>query len=227
MTRSESFEEFKKSFSYGSRTDLNFKFLKSLNDEDAADFFQTFLWKVGDCLNDGRWGRLYEHVRSWQKRVYDKSGKFTYEQGPFTPFSRPLEDAELTLISSSGHYAQGMDPAPFGVEDMPQEEAVRRIDDFLKAEPELAVIPADMPSERLRVRHGGYDVRAARLDANSVFPLKILQELADGGFIGSVHAEAYSFIGACAQLRLLNKAGPLWVERLQNRGVQAVLLVPV
>ena len=34
----ESFDEFKGSFSYGSRTDLNFKFLAGLSEEDAARF---------------------------------------------------------------------------------------------------------------------------------------------------------------------------------------------
>jgi hypothetical protein len=33
----ETFAEFKDSFSYGSRTDLAFKFLKRLSPEDAAD----------------------------------------------------------------------------------------------------------------------------------------------------------------------------------------------
>jgi hypothetical protein len=198
-----------------------------LTDDEAAEFFQTFLWQVGDCINDGRWQRLYDLVHSWQKRVYDKAGKFTYDQGPFTPLSTPLEDTELTLISSSGHYAAGMDPAPFGVQDMSQKEAVRRIDDFLKSEPELAVIPNETPPERFRVRHGGYDVRAARRDANAAFPLPILNELAREGLIGGVHAEAYSFIGACSQLRLLREAGPRWIEQLHDRAVQAVLLVPV
>jgi hypothetical protein len=39
----ESFEGFKNSFSYGSRTDMNFKFLKNLSEEDAAQFFQDLL----------------------------------------------------------------------------------------------------------------------------------------------------------------------------------------
>ena len=42
----ESFEDFKKSFSYGSRTDLNFKFLAKLSDDQAAKFFQDLLWKL-------------------------------------------------------------------------------------------------------------------------------------------------------------------------------------
>ena len=54
----ETFEDFKNSFSYGSRSDLNFKFLKNLSDEDASHFLQEFLWKMGDALNDGDFSRL-------------------------------------------------------------------------------------------------------------------------------------------------------------------------
>ena len=59
----ETFGEFKNSFSYGSRTDLNFKFLKSLPDEEAATFLQELLWKLGDAFDDGDYTRVYEHVR--------------------------------------------------------------------------------------------------------------------------------------------------------------------
>lgn len=54
---SESFEAFKNSFSYGSRTDLNFKFLTNLSNEDAARFFQELVWKVADSFEAGRHAR--------------------------------------------------------------------------------------------------------------------------------------------------------------------------
>ncbi len=65
----ESFEEFKNSFAYGSRTDLNFKFLKALSNEEAAQFFQDLLWKLGDSFDDGQFDRLVEHVRQGQIHV--------------------------------------------------------------------------------------------------------------------------------------------------------------
>ena len=43
-----------------------------------------------------------------------------------------------------------------------------RIMEFLKAPPQLSAIPTDTPATALRVRHGGYDVRAAQADANVV-----------------------------------------------------------
>ena len=63
----ETFESFKNSFSYGSRTDLNFKFLKTLSDEEAADFFQELLWKLGDSIHGSR-------VPPWYQGIEELSG---------------------------------------------------------------------------------------------------------------------------------------------------------
>lgn len=230
MTRSdpkpETFGEFKNSFAYGSRTDLNFKFLKGLSDEDAGDFFQALLWKLGDSFIDGDIGRLYQHVHDWQTQAYGGAGNWTYETGPFTPLRKPVAESRLALLTSSGHFVAGHDPEPFGIENMTQEEARQRIDDFLKAEPQLSTIPIDTPREKLCVRHGGYDVRAAQADPNVVFPLDRLREFENEGAVGEVAPDAYSFVGACAQTRLLKHTGPEWVGLLKEQQIDAALLVP-
>lgn len=223
----ESFEEFKNSFAYGSRTDLNFKFLRSLSNEDAAKFFQDLLWKLGESFNDGKYGRLLEHVYEWQVRAYSGEGGWTYDEGPFTPLQKPISKSRLALLTSSGHFVEGNDPQPFGIKNMTQEEAMERIGEFLKEEPTLSSIPIDTPKERLRVRHGGYDIRAAQTDPNVVFPLQRLLELERDGIIGELAPEAYSFAGACAQTPLLKQTGPRWVRMLQQQKIDAVLLVPV
>lgn len=223
----ESFEEFKNSFNYGSRSDLNFKFLKNLSDEDASLFFQELLWKMGDALNDGNFSRLIEHFIATQAKAYAGAGRFTYDDSPFTPLRAPLTQLRLGLMSSSGHFVDGEDPKPFGVENMSQKEAEARIDDFLKVEPQLSVIPMDTPIEKLRVRHGGYDVRGSLSDPNVNFPISRLHELQKEGRIGELASDAYSFVGATSQLRLLNHTGPQWVKMFQKKGIDALLLVPV
>jgi len=153
--KGESFEEFKNSFSYGSRADLNFKFLRSLSNEEAARFFQELLWKLGDSLDDGQFDRIVEHVRQWQARGYGGTVRgWTYDEGPFTALRKPISESRLTLPTSSGHFVQGDDPQPFGVQGMTQEEALGRITEFLKTEPALSSIPKDTPREMLRARHG-------------------------------------------------------------------------
>ena len=226
-TQRESFAEFKKSFAYGSRTDLNFKFLANLSDADAASFLQGLLWKLGDVFNDGQSHRLVQYVREWQVRAYSGEGKWAYADGPFTALQKPLSESRLVLLSSSGHFVAGDDPEPFTVRDMTQEEAVGRILEFMRSQPRLSSIAVGTPKEKLRVRHPGYDIRAAQADPNVVFPHEILLELEGQGVIGELYRQAYSFVGACSQKRLLHVAGSEWVGMLHEKQIDAALLVPV
>ena len=225
--RQETFQEFKESFSYGSRTDLNFKFLKSLSNEEAAKFFQDLLWKLGDSFDDGRFERLVEHIYQGQLEAYAGETQWRYDEGPFTSLKKPIAKSKLALLTSTGHFLAGDDPQPFGVKNMTQPEATARIDDFLKTEPALSAIPMDTPREKLRVRHGGYDIRGVQLDPNVALPLERLRELQKDGLIEALASDAYSFVGACSQLRLLKQTGPQWVEIFQEQAVAAVLLIPV
>ena len=226
-TNNETFQDFKNSFSYGSRTDLNFKFLKTLSNEDAAEYLQDLLWKLGDAINDGDFDRLVTHVYEGQIRAYSGEPRWVYDEGPFTPLRKPLSESRLALVTSSGHYVQGRDPEPFGVKNMSQKEAAERIVEFLRSEPQMSSIPIDTPPERLWVRHAGYDIRAAQADPNVAFPYERLWELERDGVIGELLPDAYSFVGACAQMRLLKRTGPEWVRMLQEQRVDAALLVPV
>ena len=222
----ETFEQFRKSFSYGSRNDLSFKFLANLTDAEAARFIQGLLQKLGDAYDDGDLGRIWEHAVEGQVQGYSSKVEWTYPEGPFQPLKRPLSQSRLVLLTSSGHFVEGDDPQPLGVKNMTQEEAVQRVKEFLKEEPKLSSIPIDTPRERLRVRHGGYDIRGALRDPNVVFPLDRLREMEKEGRIGELAPQAYSFVGACAQLRLLKGAGPQWVAMLKQQSMDAAILVP-
>lgn len=226
-SEAESFEAFKNSFAYGSRTDLNFKFLSALSIEDAAQFFQELLWKLGDAYDDGGLDRLIQHAYEWQVRAYEGEGRWSYDDGPFTPISKPVSESRLALLTSSGHFVDGDDPEPFGVKNMSQEEAAARISEFLRIAPTLSVIPLDTPAARLSVRHGGYDIRGSQADRNVTLPMDRLMELEQEGVIGELLPEVYSFVGAAAQRPLLRKRGREWVEMFRQQEVDAALLVPV
>ena len=223
----ESFEDFKNSFSYGSRTDMNFKFLKGLSEHDAAQFLQELLWKLSDTLDDGNLDRLAEHVIAGQQRGYAARGSFAYDDAPFTPLSKPLSEARIGLIASSGHFVVGDDPTPLGVANMTQDQAMNCIDEFLKAAPDLSAIPVDTPPEKLRVRHGGYDIRGAMHDPNVNLPIERLRELEAEGVIGELSPTAYSFVGAASQLRLQKESLPEWGTLCQEHGMDGLVLVPV
>ncbi len=225
--KSFSFEEFKNAFYYGSRSDLNFKFLKDLSPEDAARFFQDLLWKLGDVLDDGNIDRIIEHIVSAQTKGYAGPGRFTYEDAPFTPLKKPVSQLRLALMSSSGHFVEGDDPKPFDVDNMSQQEAESRITDFLRAEPQLSKIPIETPEDRLRVRHPGVDVRGAQADPNVNFPIALLREMQAEGKVAELFSTAYSFVGATSQIRLQKHTGPEWVRMFHENQIEAVLMVPV
>lgn len=107
--RSESFADFKNAFAYGSRNDLNFKFLKGLSDEEAADFLQDLLWCVADTIDDGDTDRLADLIVAAQVRSYAGPGptSWVYEDGPFVKPSKTVSQMKLALITSSGHFVDG------------------------------------------------------------------------------------------------------------------------
>ena len=227
---SETLRGFADSFAYGSRTDLAFKFLENLSEEEVAGFFQALLKKLGETMDDADATRLIDLAYDWQVRGYrplsDGADRWSYPEGPFTAPAQSVAVGRLALVTASGHFVVGDDPRPFGVDGMTQEEATRRIDDFLREAPQLSVIPKETPGAALLVRHGGYDVRAARSDPGVVFPLDVLRELERQGRIGVLAPEAYSFVGATSQLRLLRHSAPAWVDRIQQSKVDFALLVP-
>lgn len=223
----ESFEQFKNSFSYGSRTDLNFKFLANLSLADASDFFKELLWNLGAAIDSGDYSIIFQHIYDAQLKAYSSPGKWKYDDRPYKLLNKKTSQAKMTLLTSSGHFAKSDDPQPFGCRGMTQDDAIKRIMDFIKAEPVLSAIPNDTPPDQLSVRHGGYDIRAARADANVAFPLEIMRQLEKENLIGRLAANAYSFVGACSQGSLNKKALPKWLEIFSEEKIEAVLLVPV
>ena len=224
---SESFEEFKNSFSYGSRSDLTFKFLRSLTAADAAEFFRLLLWEIGDSLDHGDISTIHRLVYEWQVVGYEgRGGSHSYEQAPFARPARPVAQSRVGVLTSSGHFPAWDDPQPFGVENMTQAEAEARIDEFLKTTPVLSAIPTDIAAEDLRVRHGGFDVRSVSRDPDVAFPLRTMLEFDAEDRIGALSSPLYSFTGATSQGGL-RSALPGWIDRLLGDGIEVLLLVPV
>jgi len=223
----ETFESFKKSFFYGNRSDMSFKFLAHLTDEQAAEFFQGLLSKLIEAYDSGDPAPIYEHIRQGQVLSYAQEARAVFDDGPFTPLTEPLSATRLMLLTSSGHFVRGDDPKPLGQENMTQAQAENQIKSFLKEAPTLSAIPTDTPAGKIEVRHGGYDVRGAKLDPGVVLPLQQLIKLAVEGVVAKIVDPVFSFVGACSQVRLQKTTGPEWISCFQGMGVDAALLVPV
>jgi len=227
----ETLEEFKNSFSYGSRSDMSFKFLKKLEPPVAAEAIRQILEAVGTSLDSGEVDELHDLLVRWHRTGYTPASgaarAFVYEEGPFTPLRKPLDESRVGLMTSSGHFVTGDDPEPFGVKDMTQQEAEERIGEFMKAPPVLSSIPKEVPEDDLRLRHGGYDIRSAVKDFNVTFPRDALLAEDAAGRIGELADMLYSFPGAVSQGRLRRDVLPQWVEMLHSTAIDVLLLVPV
>ncbi len=229
----ETIEELRKSFFYGSRSNLNFKFLKDLSDTDFAKFLSDMLDAVGKTTDDGDAGRVVDVAYRWQVDAYGghlgdpADFPHRYADTPFTALPKPLSECRVGLLTSSGHFVDGDDPEPFGEQAMTQKDAEGRIGEFLRAAPELSTIPVTTQAEQLRVRHGGYPVQAVAADHQVALPIQHLQELAASGEIGEVASSAYSFVGATSQVRLKKDIAPQWAEQLRGDEIDVLLLVPV
>lgn len=226
----ESFEEFKDSFSYGSRNDLSFKFLKGLSSEEASEFLARLLSEVGELFDATSTDRLIDLVYEWQVKGYQPDAAaerpYVYEDHPFTPLAKPLSETSIGLVTSSGHFVSGDDQSGLDQDDMTQDWAIARIDEFLRAVPVLSEIPKDLPAEKIRVRHPGYDIRSVSHDLGVAFPRLPLLEAEDEGRIGRLAPTLYSFVGVCSQGRLHNEMDD-WILRWKNQGIEALFLVPV
>jgi hypothetical protein len=227
----ESLEAFRLSFSYGKRNDLNFKFLRTTSDDDAASFLQELLHRLGDAYDTGDVAPLIEAAYEAQVSGYlpppdARAPKFAFADGPFTPMSTSVVNARIGMLTTSGHFVVGDDPNPFGEEAMTQDDAVQRIGEFLGTAPTLSEIPSDTPSGDLRVRHGGYDIRSAVRDPNVTFPIDTLREARDDGRVGSLAPTFFSFPGATSHGRMRGELDG-WIQRIHNEEVDAMLLVPV
>ena len=224
---SHTMEDFKKSFFYGSRSDLNFKFLSTVSDEKAEDFIQELFKTIVKGYDTGEFKETYECVINAQTEAYSEDVKISYDEGPFVPVQKSSDQLKIMLFTSSGHFVNTDDPKPLGVKKMTQEQAESRIMEFIKEEPQLSAIPKETHYDDLMVRHGGYDIQGAKKDPNVAFPLEIFRELEKEKRIGSLVDTAFSFVGACSQVRLLKRTGPKWVEKIKSMDVDAIFMVPV
>lgn len=89
------------------------------------------------------------------------------------------------------------------------------------------MIPGDAAEEELMITHTHYDHEHADQDMDVVFPLALMQALAERGVIGSVAPRNYGLMGYIPQVnRLISGTGPEMADALAADGVDICLLSP-
>jgi len=126
---------------------------------------------------------------------------------PYTPVTSKLAELTVALVSSSGVYMEGQEP--YGAEG----------DDSYR------VIPADATPAQLRFKHGHYDTSEAERDANVVFPLERLRELAAEGFIKRVSNKHIGCKGFSKDLKAqYERMAPAVAAEIERSQADAVVL---
>lgn len=132
---------------------------------------------------------------------------------PWKPLNKPLAECRLALVTTAGIHLADQDP--FDV-------------DAKEGDPSYRVLPADSPLQNYRISHTHYDHSEADRDINCVFPITRMRELLEQGFIGSLAAENFGFMGFVLKLNLekLKANARIVAQRLLDQQVDAVLLTP-
>jgi len=129
---------------------------------------------------------------------------------PWSPLQKPLDQSKLAVVASGGIYCLG-------------QVAFHHKDDI-----SYRRIPVTTPPKDLRVTHFAYDLTAARKDPNAVLPLNALNDLAASGRIGSLAANALTFMGGIYSSRKVrNVLAPAIIDELKKDEVDLALLIPV
>ena len=137
-----------------------------------------------------------------------------YGPPPWVPFSKPLADCRIALVTTAGVHCR--EDTPFNMADT-------------DGDPTYRIIPRDVARDALWITHDYYDHRDADKDINIVLPLDRLQELVEEGLIGESASYHYSFMGHIDGphvSRLLSATAPEAARRLQKERVDAVVLTP-
>ena len=150
------------------------------------------------------------------KALYDSLGYDSYrwaertETPPWAPIDKPLSECKITLVGSGGLYRKG------------------QVAFHTKDDTSIRVIATDTPTSELRTAHFAYDQTDARADANCVYPLDRLREMARDGVIGGLTEESYAFMGGIYSIRRMEaETAKFIVERCAAQEPDLVLLVPV
>jgi D-proline reductase (dithiol) PrdB len=130
---------------------------------------------------------------------------------PFTPFERELSRSTIAIVTAGGVHLREQEP--FNIADELGDLTFR-------------LIPADVDARELMVTHHHYDHTDADSDINIVFPIDVLRDLKEEGFIGGVARKHVGYMGYTMQLKAMYEgtAPEIANELDKGSGADAVVL---
>jgi D-proline reductase (dithiol) PrdB len=136
---------------------------------------------------------------------------------PFTPLSKPLAEATLTLVTSAGISLKTDQPF-----DMEREKK-----EAIWGDRSYRSIPRDTTSADITANHLHINTEYILQDINVMLPLARMAEFEQEGIIGRLAPTAYSFYGFQWQSTdFLKEAIEPMSKKMREEGVDAVILTP-
>ena len=129
---------------------------------------------------------------------------------PFTPFDGELSKATVAIVTAGGVHMK--DQEPFNIADELGDLGFR-------------IIPEDADTSDLMVTHHHYDHRDADEDINVVFPLDVLRDLKEEGFVREVARKHVGYMGYTMQLKAMYEGTAHEIANEIDRGSRADVVV--
>jgi D-proline reductase (dithiol) PrdB len=131
---------------------------------------------------------------------------------PLASLTRPLSQARVTFVSTSGVQPTGT--LPF--------DTVHPVGDYT-----FRRVPSDSSPADLEIHQLKYPTDGAHRDLNVIFPIERLQELRDEGVIGELTPSLFSFIGYNMDPDLLERTlAEDLAQAVQDEQAHLALLAP-
>ncbi len=125
---------------------------------------------------------------------------------PFTPFDGELSRATVAIVTAGGVHRR--DQEPFNIAD--------ELGDL-----SLRIIADDADTSDLMVTHHHYDHSDADQDINVVFPLDVLRDLKEEGFVKEVAKKHVGYMGYTMQLKAMYEGTAPEIANEIDRGSRA------
>ena len=135
----------------------------------------------------------------------------TFRNTPITPLSKPLNQCKLALITTGGLHLRT--DIPFDLNNRDGDCSYRKL-------------PGDVRHDDIAISHKWYNHKFINADLNCVFPIDRMREYLKKGTIKSLSEEHYSFMGHIFNTDVLTKNVKKVGKRLQELGVNIVLITP-
>ena len=157
--------------------------------------------------------RYIDAITERYKKLGYEPYRWAHAEEPpaFTPLRKPLSEARVGVLTTSGTYALGQTAFHY------------------KDDTSVRSIPKTTPKQDIRFSHITENfLEDPRRDPDCILPLAALKRLESEGFVGEVAEEAISCMGGIySQRRVREELIPDLAARFEAQSVDAVFLIPM